>query len=184
MVNWTAELDCKILKGIFTFHKIKSSGPLLDYLAKEIDLAGCTPKAVSHRLSNLRSSGKMTTTSSPAKAPEKAVATPRTPRAKVSGGGKGKATPAKKIADEDTTSDGTVEMEEPVVSPSVRRKRTRVQSTPVTYDSASTGEGDDDDEEFTPVVKRVKAEPVDDNPFVGLSDNNRGGEDEDDLAYI
>jgi hypothetical protein len=122
-------------------------------------------------------------TSSPAKAPEKAVATPRTPRTKTSGGGKGKAAPAKKIADEDTMSDDTVQDEEPVVSPSVRRKRTRVQSTPVKYDSASTGE-DNDDDEFTPAGKRIKTELVDDSAFVGLSGKVHDGKDDLEIPYI
>ncbi|KAF1957443.1 hypothetical protein CC80DRAFT_547348 [Byssothecium circinans] len=73
MVQWNAEKDQLILKGVFQFCDIKCSGPLLKHLAEMIG-DDCTPKAVSHRLNNIKNTGKMvkgpndSTTSTPTKA--------------------------------------------------------------------------------------------------------------------
>ncbi|KAF2654764.1 hypothetical protein K491DRAFT_693566 [Lophiostoma macrostomum CBS 122681] len=61
MVNWNSDKDAKLLLGIFEFQEIKASQALLTHLANKIG-EGCTPKAVSHRLNNLKKTGKTTAT--------------------------------------------------------------------------------------------------------------------------
>ncbi|KAH6622330.1 hypothetical protein C7974DRAFT_457382 [Boeremia exigua] len=187
MVNWTADKDQIILVGIFKFHDIKNSAPLLNYLTKEIG-DGCTPKAVSHRLSNLRKSGKpVGSTTTPKKA---SVA--RAPRTPASGG----RASAKKSVNKDVTSDESGG-EEAVPSPLASRKRTRTRTpkTPPKYAESDATSGDDDEgeEEFSPVVKKVKTEPVDDEvaastalviaPSASLEEEEDEDEDEG-VAFI
>ncbi|KAF2854448.1 hypothetical protein T440DRAFT_465413 [Plenodomus tracheiphilus IPT5] len=148
MVNWTAEKDQIILKGIFKFHEIKNSAPLLKYLAEEIG-EGCTPKAVSHRLNNIRGGGKAVGT--PKKA---AAATPKTPR------GRPKFTPRKKTADDsDCEPEGPVDDDEEIQSPSAARGKRAANKIKVSYaDSESEAEDDDGN-----MHKRVKHEPIEED---------------------
>ncbi|KAF3053373.1 hypothetical protein E8E11_011744 [Didymella keratinophila] len=178
MVNWSAEKDQTILRGIFAFHDIKNSQPLLEYLAKEIG-EGCTPKAVSHRLTNLRKSGKMVNSGSASSTPIKKTATPRTPRTPASGRGGVKAPKGKPMTDADTTS----EEEEPAPLPSVSRKRGRSSTAPKSYAESDATVGDE--EEFTPKSKKVKDEPVEEEGVTAATNANAPLEEEDEgVAFI
>ncbi|KAF2275302.1 uncharacterized protein EI97DRAFT_502212 [Westerdykella ornata] len=83
MVNWSSVEDAKLLAGILEFTNIPMNKGLLEYLAAKIG-QDCTPKAVSHRLANIKnrakgtgggsSGGKGSTLSTPS--------TPKTPRSK------------------------------------------------------------------------------------------------------
>ncbi|OSS43657.1 hypothetical protein B5807_11530 [Epicoccum nigrum] len=164
MVNWTPDKDRVILMGIFKFHDLKISKDLLEYLAKDIG-GGCTPKAVSHRLSNLKNSGKMTAGgSSPAvssPAVKKSVATPRTPRTPRTPAS-ARARSSKKAREEDeedetATEDGSAD--DTVPTPSVNRQRRA--SQPKRSYAESDAASDDEEDGFTPINKKVKKEAVD-----------------------
>ncbi|KAF1933637.1 uncharacterized protein M421DRAFT_395756 [Didymella exigua CBS 183.55] len=181
MVNWTAEKDRTILKGIFKFHNIKNSQPFLEFLANEIG-EGCTLKAVSNRLTNLRKSGKPVNSGSAASTPIKKSATPRTPRTPASGRGRSKAIPSKKFDNDDTTSDG--EEEEPIVSPSIGRKRGRASACPQSYHESDATTGDED-EDFAPMNKKIKAELVEEEGVADTAGTDGPLEDEDeDVAFV
>ncbi|KAF2638939.1 hypothetical protein P280DRAFT_551003 [Massarina eburnea CBS 473.64] len=83
MVSWTSDKDAILLVGIIEFMGITASSQLLEHLATKIG-DGCTPKAVSHRLNNLKKSvknpGSTTPAGTPVKTflntPSKAVGTP------------------------------------------------------------------------------------------------------------
>ncbi|KAF2114933.1 hypothetical protein BDV96DRAFT_646799 [Lophiotrema nucula] len=57
MVNWTTEKDLTLLLGILEFNNVTTSGKTLEYLAQKIG-EGCTAKAVSHRLANMKKQAK------------------------------------------------------------------------------------------------------------------------------
>ncbi|KAI4915372.1 uncharacterized protein J4E92_009326 [Alternaria infectoria] len=161
MVNWTADKDQIILKGIFKFHDIKSSAPLLKYLSEEIG-GDCTPKAVSHRLTNIRKGG----TTHAVASPTPAALTPKTPRSKA------KPVPRKKKAvSEEVDSDGPQGLmdDDEVLSPSAARgKRTLNGKRKPTYDETSDKEDEEGEveDEYVPMAKRVKEEPVDEEDVV------------------
>ncbi|KAF2630449.1 hypothetical protein BU25DRAFT_456179 [Macroventuria anomochaeta] len=177
MINWDATKDQTILRGIFAFHNIKNSQPLLEYLAKEIG-EGCTPKAVSHRLTSLRKSDKIMNSDGSSATPKKVVSTPRTPRTPTSSRGRAKASRSKKNTDNYTISDDADEDDKPVASPSVGRKRVRTSKAPASYAESDATTGDDE-EEFTPVSKRVKTEPVEAEGLASVTDNQAQVEKED-----
>ncbi|KAJ4988675.1 hypothetical protein SVAN01_05808 [Stagonosporopsis vannaccii] len=161
----------QILKGIFKFHEIKNSAPLLKYLAEEIG-GGCTPKAVSHRLSNLRQSGKPVNPSTPRKTHSTAKS-PRTPSS-----GRARAS-VKKIAKPEAEDTDEELDEELVSSPLVQRKRTRTPKMQKSYAESDASSGDDEDEEtFVPQTKKVKAEPVE-KEAVGGDEGGEGPDEED-----
>jgi len=141
---------------------------------------GCTPKAVSHRLTNLRKSGKMVNSGSASSTPIKKTATPRTPRTPASGRGGVKAPKSKKMSDADTT----FEEEEPAPSPSVSRKRGRTSTAPKSYAESDATTGDEE-EEFTPKSKKVKDEPVEEEGVTAATNANAPLEGEDEgVAFI
>ncbi|KAF1850895.1 uncharacterized protein K460DRAFT_400929 [Cucurbitaria berberidis CBS 394.84] len=161
MVQWNAEKDQVILKGIFKFHEIKNSAPLLEYLAKEIG-DGCTPKAVSHRLNNIRNSGNNNGTRSSGgtrpngsvtHTPTRATSTPRTPRSRA------KATPNKKKVssnESDGGPEGLLDEDDEVMSPlAARGKRGARQSY-------AEPESEEEHSDYQ-MSKRVKTEPIDDD---------------------
>ncbi|KAI4941042.1 hypothetical protein J4E86_010542 [Alternaria arbusti] len=161
MVNWTADKDQIILKGIFKFHDIKSSAPLLKYLSEEIG-GDCTPKAVSHRLTNIRKGG----TAHAVASPTRTASTPKTPRSKA------KPVPRKKKAvSEDADSDGPQGLmdDDEVLSPTAAHgKRTLNGKRKPTYDETSDKEDEEVEVEdmYVPMAKRVKEEPVDEEEGV------------------
>ncbi|KAF3042171.1 hypothetical protein E8E12_008249 [Didymella heteroderae] len=168
-----------ILRGIFAFHEIKNSQPLLEYLAKEIG-EGCTPKAVSHRLTSLRKSGKMVNSGSPNSTPIKKAATSRASRASASKRGGMKGSKGKKTSDADTTS----EDEEPVASQSMGRKRGRTFCAPRSYAESDATTGDEEGE-FTLMPKKVKVEPVEQEGVTSTANNNAPLEENDEgVAFI
>ncbi|KAF2026634.1 hypothetical protein EK21DRAFT_115582 [Setomelanomma holmii] len=178
MVNWNAEKDQIILKGIFKFHDIKSSAPLLKYLSEQIG-EGCTPKAVSHRLNNIRNHGKpLANGTSPAKTPT----TPRTPKTPAS---RVKFQPKTNI---DTTSESENDGPEGLVeSPSARRASVkRAKSTPKRSYAESVDESVDESQEQSasePAAKRprVKPESVDEDAGGHVPFGLRGDEDDFEL---
>ncbi|KAF2823654.1 hypothetical protein CC86DRAFT_408684 [Ophiobolus disseminans] len=163
MVNWNAEKDQIILKGIFKFLDIKSSGPLLDYLAKEIG-ENCTPKAVSHRLNNIRSHGKPLANGGASATPTPTKAPPKKPA------GRAKAGAAKKKAPESDDEDSPQSLqEEEVETPTTTRFKRKLSTPKRSYaESANSSEDSGVEEEYVPMAKRVEKEPV---------------EDDDDLAF-
>ncbi|CAN9340553.1 unnamed protein product [Alternaria alternata] len=161
MVNWTADKDQIILKGIFEFHDIKSTGPLLDYLANKI--GDCSAKAVSHRLAKLRNGSTTRANNGTSGSP-----TPKsTPRARA------KSTPRKKKqVSEEVDSDGPSGLvdDDEVLSPTAARgKRCLNGKVKPKYAEASDDEDGsvDVEEEYVPLAKRVKAEPVEDGEILG-----------------
>ncbi|CAO2649578.1 Nn.00g069630.m01.CDS01 [Neocucurbitaria sp. VM-36] len=157
MVHWTAEKDQIILKGIFKFHDIKSSAPLLKYLADAIG-EDCTPKAVSHRLTSIRNGGNGSarggrSNGSVSNTPARASTTSKTPRSRVV-----KSTPKKhKVSSDNSDGDskGTVDDEDDLVSPSAAAGKRGKRHSYVEPES----DGEDDGAR---VSKRVKLEPIDD----------------------
>ncbi|UPX12307.1 uncharacterized protein EKO05_0002861 [Ascochyta rabiei] len=161
MVNWTAEKDQTILKGIFKFHTIKNSKPLLDFLAREIG-EGCTAKAVSHRLTSFRNGGKAldkgkTAVQGSPFTPKAAAATPKTPSTSKASASLGcSKTSAKKFVEDRSVTDEDISEDDMPVSPSAGRKRARASKTPRSYVESDAKSNDED--EFTPPTKRVKEE--------------------------
>ncbi|KAJ4302672.1 hypothetical protein N0V90_001561 [Kalmusia sp. IMI 367209] len=117
MVAWNAEKDQVLLKGVFQFCDIRTSGALLAYLAEQIG-EGCTPKAVSHRLNNIKNTGKPTRNPSTAGTPSKTTSAKSTP-AKSPGSGRGRGRPPKKTIEEDVPANDF----ESAASPLAGRKR-------------------------------------------------------------
>ncbi|KAI4913381.1 hypothetical protein J4E85_010835 [Alternaria conjuncta] len=166
MVNWTADKDQIILKGIFKFHDIKSSAPLLKYLSEEIG-GDCTPKAVSHRLTNIRKGGTTSANAGTVASPRPAASKPKTPRSKA------KPVPRKeKAVSEDADSDGPQGLmdDDEILSPTASRgKRTLNGKRKPTYDETSDKEEEEEvevEDEYVPMAKRVKEEPVDEEGVV------------------
>jgi hypothetical protein len=120
--------------------------------------ADCTPKAVSHRLNNIRNHGKpLPNSNSAGTTPVKVATTPKTPRSRA------KATP-KKAAPVDSESDsggpeGLLE------SPSARRSSNKRPRSAPGY--AEADGSDEVEEEYVPFSKRVKVEPVEEEFQLG-----------------
>jgi hypothetical protein len=145
---------------------------------------GCTPKAVSHRLANLRNHGKIAKRKgSTTLIPVRAAASPRTPRTPTSGRSRTKDTSTKKPTDNDTASEGEEDAES-IVSPSDGRKRARYSKTPASY-AESDAVSDDEDEPFTPKNKRVKTEPAEDEDTTDtIKDVEYFKEEDDAVAFV
>ncbi|KAH3976207.1 hypothetical protein HBH64_090440 [Parastagonospora nodorum] len=184
MVQWTADKDQIILKGIFKFCDIKSSAPLLKYLAEQIGggksclsfplhqyvqllthPTDCTSKAVSHRLANIRNHGKPLPAST-GNTPVKAIMTPKTPRSRA------KATPKKpRTPVESESESGGPEglLESP--SPSVKRTSAKRQRSASKVVYAETDGSDVTEEEYIPYggTKKIKREYAEDEGEVGFA---------------
>lgn len=205
MVQWTADKDqivsasailrafslpmqllthlSQILKGIVKFHDIKSSAPLLKYLAEQIgggecihafnsisqlqptltpQSTDCTPKAVSHRLNNIRNYGKpLANGDSATSTPTKAATTPKTPASRS----KSTATKKKKAADSDGNSDALEGLQEEAQSPSINRKRARETPKKSYAEPDSSEENEGPAPVPMPKRQRVKSEPEEDLDF-------------------
>ncbi|KAH5994294.1 hypothetical protein HBI83_245580 [Parastagonospora nodorum] len=160
----TADEDQVILKGIFKFCDIKSSAPLLKCLAKEIS-GDCTPKAVSHRLANIRNHGKPLPAST-GNTPVKAIMTPKTPRSCA------KATPKKSRTPGESESDsGSPEGPLKSPSPSVKRTSAKRQRSASKVVYAETDGSDVTEEEYIPYggTKKIKREYAEDEGEVGFT---------------
>lgn len=119
--------------------------------------ADCTPKAVSHRLNNIRGGGKSGATRSAPNTPKsKRVATPKT------AGGRAKVTPRKKVDnDYDSGPEGPIDDAEEMQSPSAARGKRAANNNKISYaESDSETEGRDDG-----MQKRVKTEPDEQDEF-------------------
>lgn len=110
--------------------------------------------------------------------PKKSVATPKTPRTPK--------TPASRKAHvnvqankETSDIDNSSEDDQNVGSPSIGRKRARTAKAPATYAESNTSDDDEDEEEFTPMSKRVKAEPIEDEGLASMPNGNDGFEEDD-----
>jgi hypothetical protein len=163
----------QLLKGIFQFCEIKNSAPLLAYLAKQIGdgtsrisptsaslsltfySIDCTPKAVSHRLTNLRNTGKPLN-GSPAKS---AASTPKTPKSRAK-----KQKPATSESDEPEG----LQDEPEAASPLAGKKRRRATPKKNVDYKETDGEDDSDEKEYIPFQgwKKVKKEPVEEERVV------------------
>jgi hypothetical protein len=112
---------------------------------------------VSHRLNNIRATGKpLNANRSATSTPTKPIATPKTPRSKSSAT---KPKPsAKPVRSSTADSDDSEDLQGLASSPSVSRKRAR--SKPKT---PFAPEIDDEEDEgpYVPIGKRVKTEPAD-----------------------
>lgn len=87
------------------------------------------------------------------------------------------------MRDVDTTS----EEDEPVPSPSARRKRGRSSTAPKSYveSDATTGEEEEEEAEFAPMLKKVKVEPVDQQGVAAVANSNTPLEEEDEgVSFI
>ena len=150
----------------------------------------CTPKAVSHRLNNIRNNGKPLPNGdgrSAASTPTKAATTPKTPR------GRTKASATKKQptrvdscnSDSDAGPEGVIDDDE-VVSPSAGRGSTRrARSTPK-RSYAETASSDDVSDVYVPLPKRVKSEPQEEpqysfEDFATAEGGVRAGDDLDEV---
>lgn len=109
----------------------------------------------------------------------KPAGTPRTPRTPASGRGRAKGTATKKTINAGSTTDEATDDEEPTPSPSMNRKRARTSKTPASYAESDATTGDDEDE-FTPEPKRVKAEPVENEGVAGVANGAAGVTNGDD----
>lgn len=110
----------------------------------------------------------MTNGNSPSSAVKKTPSTPRVLHTPASGRGRvSKTASAKKLTDDDD-GDETASDDEQPVSPSVGRKRARVSKVPASYAESDADSGDEE-EEFTPVVKKVKEETAEGNEGLGGS---------------
>ena len=160
--------------------KVTSADDIYSSTADHV--TGCTPKAVGHRLSNLRNSGKMLNSGGSSATPKKIPATPRTPRTPASGRIRAAKASAKKNVDNETSSEDAADEE--LSSPSVAHKRARTSKGPKSYAESEATSGDDE-EEFTPMSKRVKAEPVEDEGVAGVNCNHTPVEEEDEaVAFV
>lgn len=129
----------------------------------------------------MRSSGKPVNGSSPVSTPKKVIVTPRTPRTPASGRGNAKATKSKKGNGVDTASEDEDEL---VASPSVNRKRARNSAQGKKYAESDASSGDDE-EEYNPLSKKVKAEHVEEEGATRAATNNAPLEEEDEgVSYI
>ena len=164
-----------LFSTVETPHPQLSTSPTLDtaflhlppHLKFQADiLSDCTPKAVSHRLSNIRKGGTTNANGGAVASPTRTASTPKTPRSKA------KPVPRKKKAvSEEVDSDGPqglMDYDE-VLSPSAARgKRTLNGKRKPTYDETSDKEDGDVEAEdvYVPMAKRVKEEPVDEEAIV------------------
>jgi hypothetical protein len=123
----------------------------------------CTPKAVSHRLNNIRNHGKPLAAST-GTTPVKAATTPKTPRSRV------KASAKKSRAAAGTSESDNGEPEGLLESPSVKRGSVKRPHSAPKVSYAET-DGSDVMEEYTPFggVKRVKKEPVEEQDDLDVS---------------
>ncbi|KAH7074824.1 hypothetical protein BKA63DRAFT_414645 [Paraphoma chrysanthemicola] len=158
-IKWTPELDTILLHGVFEECNISFSKALCEKLAQRVRATGveASSKAVENRLyswkkKNVGSGTNATST------PSKVLATPKTPnsRAKATGRKKKLATPSES---ENDGPEGLID------SPSVKKSNSkRAKSTP----KRSHAESEDEhgiaevEEEYAPLAKKVKTEPVDD----------------------
>ena len=164
-----------LFSAIETPHPQLSTSPTLDtallhpplHLKFQADiLSDCTPKAVSHRLSNIRKGGTTHANGGAVASPTRTASTPKTPRSKA------KATPRKKKdVSEDVDSDGPQGLmeDDDVLSPAAARgKRTLNGKRKPTYDETSDKEEEDLEVEdvYVPMAKRVKEEPVEDEGII------------------
>ncbi|KAJ4354099.1 uncharacterized protein N0V89_005832 [Didymosphaeria variabile] len=151
MVQWTPEKDQTLLKGVFQFADIKMSKELLEHLASLIG-DGCTPKAIQHRLTNIKNTGKPVrdlnaTPTKPSPAKEKAV---RSTPSKTPSSARGRGRPKKNA---DTAGEPTNDLDGSL-SPSTGRKRGR---TTEATDGVTNG-------------KKVKKEEIEENIFQDAAD--------------
>ncbi|CAI6333482.1 unnamed protein product [Periconia digitata] len=149
MVQWTAEKDQLLLKGVFQFNNITFSKPLLEHLASMVG-EDCTPKAVSHRLNNIKNSGK------PTKAPGSASSSPvKGAGVKKTQAGRGKKAKATDSGASDEGQDNDTPT--PAAAPAPR-KRGRPKKSAVNVATDDQG----DEEQMQPKQKKVKSEQTED----------------------
>ena len=143
-----------------------SSLPFLSTTTRANKTPDCTPKAVSHRLTNIRKGGTTNANGGAVASPTRTASTFKTPRSKA------KPVPRKKKAvSEDADSDGPQGLmdNDEVLSPSAARgKRTLNGKRKPTYDETSDKEDEEAEveDEYVPMAKRVKEEPVDEEGVV------------------
>ncbi|KAF2715337.1 hypothetical protein K504DRAFT_529528 [Pleomassaria siparia CBS 279.74] len=155
-VKWDGDKDAILLMGIFEHCDLKIGTAICTALAKKIG-EGCTAKAVSHRLNNLKSRGKPTVNGSPS-TPRSAFK--KTPTSSV----RGRKSTGKsgKNAFEDQEDDDEDLLQSPCPSPTPGKKRGRATSKVKMLDA-------DSGDELGGPVKKVKVEKTED------SDDDFGG---------
>lgn len=142
------------------------SFPLPPITNRANTLPDCTPKAVSHRLSNIRKGGTTHANAGAVASTTPTASTPKTPRSRA------KATPRKKKeVSEEVDSDGPQGLmdDDEVLSPTAARgKRTLNGKRKPTYDETSDKEVEEVEVEdtYVPMAKRVKEEAVDEEGVV------------------
>ncbi|CAN9436834.1 unnamed protein product [Alternaria alternata] len=166
-IKWTSELDAILLHGVFEECNISFNKSLCTKIAERVSAAGmeCTAKAVENRLyswkkknvsgqTNLNSATNTPSKSSAANTPK---STPR-PRAKAS-------PRKKKQVSEDIDSDGPSGLmdDDEVLSPTAARGKRGMSGgvkRKVEYKESDAEEEGGVEEDYVPMAKRVKAEPV------------------------
>lgn len=134
--------------------------------------ADCTPKAVSHRLTNIKKTGKPVAGGSAASSPVKktAASTPKktaTPRAKAGAAKTKKTTSASTSASdsEENQPKGLLvedDDSEEAATPSMARSKRNMSTLKRSYtESDQSSEDSEVEDEYMPMAKRVKTEPAD-----------------------
>ncbi|CBY01146.1 hypothetical protein IAQ61_012028 [Plenodomus lingam] len=159
-IKWTAELDAILLHGVFEECNISFSKALCAKIAERVQAAGmeCSAKAVENRLytwkkknisgnTNLNAS----TSNTPTKPAAKKTSTPKTPR------GRAKTTP-KKVVNYDNGTEGPMDDDEQLMSPSAARGKRALSSASKGFSYAEPDSEPDNADILS--SKRVKVELV------------------------
>jgi hypothetical protein len=151
--------------------------PSLSFSLPNTPATDCTPKAVSHRLANLRNTGKpLNSTPSKGAGNPKAATTPKTPKSRAK---KQKlATPESDSPEGLQSESDGLEQESPLASK--KRKRATPKKT-VDYKETS-GEDESQEQEYIPVQgwRKVKKEPIED-VAVTFGENVEVGQGEEEI---
>ncbi|KAF2005392.1 hypothetical protein P154DRAFT_559929 [Amniculicola lignicola CBS 123094] len=170
MVQWTQDKDMVILNAILQFNNIKISKELLEFCASAIG-EGCTSKAVTHRIANIKARASAITGPTSASGPSTPVSTPR------KRGLKAAATPTGKVNSATPT-------------PTPKRGRTRKRAEVVeeaeelggnAYGGSGGNDGDGPhDDEDEPAMKKIKVKEED----VDLEEKEEKAEAEAEAQFV
>ncbi|KAF2261165.1 hypothetical protein CC78DRAFT_546910 [Lojkania enalia] len=154
MVNWGPDKDSILLVGIMEFANMTLNKELLEYLAKKIG-EDCTPKAVQHRLTNMKAKSKA---ASGAKTPRRIPSKVTKSTPKATGKGRGR----KKVDEDDPQDDDEDLLEFP---------------TP-TKRSCSTKKWSEEIKDEEPFGKKIKVEEQDGGVLLGVEAEEDDAENE------
>jgi hypothetical protein len=129
----------------------------------------------------MRNAGKMVNSGGSSSTPRKALTTTGTPHTPASGRSRVAKASVKKNIDNDTTSEDA--MDEELPSPSVARKRARTSKALKSYAESDATTGDDE-EEFTPMSKRVRAETIENEYVAGMTDDHTPAKEDEAVTFV